>query len=1380
MSQQRGFMSNEDFIDPIDIELADEDYEITKETQDIINLMNNVQIVGTEICTQDKNTEELKFPEEESDNLQCDPQFYLAFQVYKDGIKKENLDAELKKTSKSKASIDEIKKVISGNKINKANEIKLLQNIKRNLDRINDINTNAELNSNNINNLLKKKADFDIVEINCYYILLSSIYLHKIYNNSLLVNEGNTKELIYSWIVSAEKYINNPKVEECINLSYNKSLNVEFVRKFQELKLTSDYDPIKISNEYPSILHKTIFDEYFLKRYINLYENQKDIMRKFLKGLTRGCLLSYTSAPGEGKTTTIIGIAKIIEQTNELIKKLPIIARNGNDELYSKYENIKKKPLLLIFGCNSKLVRKEVFKLFHKSGIQFVEAKQQSHSEIIKQKDSLQEKIEKLKKMNQNPCDFENMLRNLREFAFVKPRNIADRQKVIIGYTKEGRPITETQTRAQIIQRDNDERRQNIINKGSYYLFDDKNCPKTIIADALSAHYIINDLSDKFNIVLFFDEPMIGADVFVSKGLEINSQLLASIPKYTILSSATLPNNLDSIHKFYRNRHGEENIIDITKNNNIRIGMNLKTFNQNIYYIFNQIASPEELRNLIDLINENPLFKKMCTLNMLKNLKDIINDNRLMRDIDKDYSKFIENPYNWTPLKISEKVKLYLEYIYHSYKRDNTEKIKQIFAYDFNSNPNNTITKNNLLLDWSNIMDGMTLITTNDPINYFNNHYQNVLQDSLNPFEPNAKFKINSVSFLRNGNFKRSNIIVKPKPHEIYCNINTDIDPEILENLIRYEEYHKLIILAICGIGIYAKNLRSEYTSFIHKLAKSKKLVYVVADDSVIFGVNYSFVRVIIEKDFADLHSIESLCQVMGRAGRVGLSSSAEIIISDILCYRLYRFIVKGKDWTFNEEQNLDISFKSSYYKNELSLLMNKIINKKCNLEYGQNTNNITPQEENETIQNIENMENKRNDHFNKMIDNFNINSNDIIIRIKNIDRKINELNEKIVLEKNMIEKKNLSVELNFIELMKTNFEQKLEILERMIQEYTHNYLDNEKILLVKDIPLLKKANKITTEEEAKLSVITKILFNYKNHPDINLYDEFIEIDDRVLAEVTKQIEINERKKQEKEDADRHRRELEERDRKEKQEEGRRIIENRKLKIISDMQDRLKVSQQELATIPQTYGNKKILEHKRKEISELEQEIEDVKNTDAIVLYRREREREELEEEERRRKEEEERGRKEEEERIRKEEERRGRQENEQKEKKRSEYEELKNKSWDSLRPSQQKRLQELRQDFEPRQQQRQYQAQQPVMYQPPQRQYQAQQPDMYQPQQRQQEQSVEQIRNRIVELESKANKSWAEAKELDKLKTKLREMEGGSASYKERVIKYLSKLNKL
>ncbi len=123
----------------------------------------------------------------------------------------------------------------------------------------------------------------------------------------------------------------------------------------------------------------------------------------------------------------------------------------------------------------------------------------------------------------------------------------------------------------------------------------------------------------------------------------------------------------------------------------------------------------------------------------------------------------------------------------------------------------------------------------------------------------------------------------------------------------------KFLLLLFCGIGIYAPSDRSVdalYTATVLEYASSGRLAYVVANNAISFGTNYPFGRVIITEDFSNEHSICTLFQLMGRAGRVGKLAKAEASVATSAGLKLIDFTIHPEKYNI-EGQNIKLMFES-------------------------------------------------------------------------------------------------------------------------------------------------------------------------------------------------------------------------------------------------------------------------------------------------------------------------------------------------------------------------------------------------------------------------------------------------------------------------------------
>jgi hypothetical protein len=136
--------------------------------------------------------------------------------------------------------------------------------------------------------------------------------------------------------------------------------------------------------------------------------------------------------------------------------------------------------------------------------------------------------------------------------------------------------------------------------------------------------------------------------------------------------------------------------------------------------------------------------------------------------------------------------------------------------------------------------------------------------------------------------------------------------PLVLES-IRYQDMcvsDFVLTLLFCGIGIYQKSkyLCPVYLQTVLELASEGKLVYFCVDHSIVYGTNYKINCIYITDDFAEKHSINTIIQCCGRAGRVGKSYFAHVYISNSTINKFMNFI-HNTSYVNIEAQNINKKF---------------------------------------------------------------------------------------------------------------------------------------------------------------------------------------------------------------------------------------------------------------------------------------------------------------------------------------------------------------------------------------------------------------------------------------------------------------------------------------
>ena len=103
-----------------------------------------------------------------------------------------------------------------------------------------------------------------------------------------------------------------------------------------------------------------------------------------------------------------------------------------------------------------------------------------------------------------------------------------------------------------------------------------------------------------------------------------------------------------------------------------------------------------------------------------------------------------------------------------------------------------------------------------------------------------------------------------------------------------------VMLLLFAGIGVYDPNhnlLDQRYLDLVLDMTAEGKLSFLIADENICYGANYPFSHVIIDDEITKDHSIGTIFQLIGRAGRVGQSWVAYAHVGDLTSKRIMNYI---------------------------------------------------------------------------------------------------------------------------------------------------------------------------------------------------------------------------------------------------------------------------------------------------------------------------------------------------------------------------------------------------------------------------------------------------------------------------------------------------------
>jgi hypothetical protein len=110
-----------------------------------------------------------------------------------------------------------------------------------------------------------------------------------------------------------------------------------------------------------------------------------------------------------------------------------------------------------------------------------------------------------------------------------------------------------------------------------------------------------------------------------------------------------------------------------------------------------------------------------------------------------------------------------------------------------------------------------------------------------------------------------------------------------------------LRVLLACGVAVIGAVSSPVYNRFASRLFTEGKLAFAVSDVGIAYGTNVPLNRIIATKDFTDTYSINTIYQLIARAGRVGKSWIAEAFI-DAECAKKVVESIKTTSVSFDVE----------------------------------------------------------------------------------------------------------------------------------------------------------------------------------------------------------------------------------------------------------------------------------------------------------------------------------------------------------------------------------------------------------------------------------------------------------------------------------------------
>lgn len=450
--------------------------------------------------------------------------------------------------------------------------------------------------------------------------------------------------------------------------------------------------------------------------------------------------------------------------------------------------------------------------------------------------------------------------------------------------------------------------------------------------------------------ILMADELTKDADsrvgFMVDSGFSITTErfvdLMKVAPPKTMVMSATLP-TYDQMPVFY---HGIANnhpgmVIKSFSSSEARIGCALHSANGELYAPHCGCKTVEEVKKVIEVIQNNPFIGRFYTFEVLIHMVEIFTELDLETP---DLSVMFEDPSKANQSNIQQTAYQMLEQLIHL---DDCEMIER--ACQINKHTSHQFDLNRILTSDIGHFSKNCLIFSSDPISsalaVYHANFDNFLtktdrdifqqirldvimgkyQREIDAWEK-AKERIENKSDdgcakqnkmndtkerVMVDTWQRSSNLNDKKPkwdfpaaaqicsteHLIRCECNetvcvgSSVEPEDLPE--KTSVSNEILTMLASGVGIYTTNsdlLDDDYLKTVLFLAKKGKVRFIFTDSSIAYGTNLAVTEAIVIDEpvesintelcesITSMHSMKTIFQMLGRAGRGGkLSYQARI-----------------------------------------------------------------------------------------------------------------------------------------------------------------------------------------------------------------------------------------------------------------------------------------------------------------------------------------------------------------------------------------------------------------------------------------------------------------------------------------------------------------------
>lgn len=641
----------------------------------------------------------------------------------------------------------------------------------------------------------------------------------------------------YGVIVSLQRFLNQVQtytgyaiIDSSLSFKFAESLSVDLLSALEKMKEVYMFDGLVLCQSAPELIAEAPLDVYIPRNRISPYPHQKQVSAFVLNPESHktGALIQYSVATNAGKTASIASIAAAV-------KFLRSVGCN--------------KKLLAI--CEVKTVREKMAQWMYQSDIPFA--------------------IASMVKSKSDPSKRD--------------------MKMSLGYACKGK---------------------------------DENCVAIVCSPEVAVRLLSEDGAEN-KYVAFLDEPTFDADHAESRILAANMSVIAKAPKVFILSSATL-SDVGSENVFlthFRQRFPSAQNVVIESNKTYG-SCDVQSMNQTVVLPHIGCQTREQLTHAVEKISTS-FYGKFYTPSVLMCMRDFLTSSPLAIGIRKnipDLKNIFGNVDNLAPNMVREAAIEILSVV--ASNTASSDALVQALC-DQTLFQQGKVTES---LDYkkmgttqAGVYSSMTLVATLDPVSFVKENFESLLKDiekrcksfstMSEDFERKMEDWKSRVDKIESAKMKEDEKMVllsdlmEDKPfidfpaslqigtsehaRKYGYNISRARGPlslsDVSFDLMNVTD--QMLLLLCAGVGVISQDLSEYYTDAVLHYASKGQLKFVITDASVVYGTDYPFGGVVVTEEFSREYGLNTIHQLISRAGRGKNSLFAKVFMDNSCVERI-------------------------------------------------------------------------------------------------------------------------------------------------------------------------------------------------------------------------------------------------------------------------------------------------------------------------------------------------------------------------------------------------------------------------------------------------------------------------------------------------------------